>query len=141
MIIASVIRTAWIPIQVPSIAASVVIPTGERATPVRRSQYLGGDSISGPRLRGGVRSDPGVDLRAEAIRRFGEGAHASWTTEGELAVRHLERASVLSCLGDVDDHVAHRIEDLGPGASGALLQAAVLARCGLSCWRMRSLGW
>src|SRR2546428_209870 len=41
MIIASVIRTAWIPIQVPSVAASVVVPTSAGTLSAVRGYAVG----------------------------------------------------------------------------------------------------
>src|SRR4051812_30556929 len=69
----------------------------------------------------GIRREPGVDLRAEAVWGFREGLETASRAEGVFAAVHLEGASVVASLVDRDDHVAHRIEDLRSSARGRVL--------------------
>src|SRR2546428_2135277 len=69
-------------------------------------------SASHPRLSGIPGSEPALDLRYVAFRIFCELFETPGATERVLALGSLDGEALLALLGEVDDHVADRVENL-----------------------------
>src|SRR6267378_6118811 len=87
----------------------IAIPRGaEREGRPRRAR----NGALHPRRRGLSCREPALHFRYVAFRIFCELFKTSAAAEGVFALGSLHGEPLLALLGDVDDHVAHRVEHL-----------------------------